>query len=449
MHNSIPTTLPSVKEFKNEARELRSKDKTIKNHTTALNRLAKKYGYKNWDTIKPLLPEKEEEIFHIEAFGTSPFSVELLIEYKEKAIALRDKIDSLKKKYGIISKDFGKSNKETNEILREIIRFEETNLNHYNMQFLYSDIADFMLFIHAFEDALSYAYASLELNKRVNDKEGIRRSYALLSRLAMHENDDVRAVEYIFKKIEEGGASLEEEMGTIKAIQEMSAQREENHEPDYDISSHDERPPYYDVLFGEDDKARANELKIRGMMRNDLPREYAKRMLDQIETKRDESPKMVDEIIGSFMERNGYGDEGEMTSEVLAETIEQILYECSDDYIYKSKSEEIERLKTLLGSDPYAHPEYYGAEEDIEEDERRTYGMVLGESNAYPEYYEDEETAPKYVLDEMGSYHPDELQFVSGVYEEIQSLFNAIFPQTDPTQEFDDHVREVHRSVMR
>lgn len=49
------TTLPSIENFKKEARQLREKDETIKSHTKSLNILARKYGYKNWNTIRPEL----------------------------------------------------------------------------------------------------------------------------------------------------------------------------------------------------------------------------------------------------------------------------------------------------------------------------------------------------------------------------------------------------------
>jgi len=49
------TTLPSIEDFKKEAKQLREKDETIKGHMNSLHILARKYGYKNWNTIRPEL----------------------------------------------------------------------------------------------------------------------------------------------------------------------------------------------------------------------------------------------------------------------------------------------------------------------------------------------------------------------------------------------------------
>jgi len=51
-------TLPSIMSFKKEAKELREKE-NLSSHVTALNTLAKKYGYKNFNTIKPYLQKED------------------------------------------------------------------------------------------------------------------------------------------------------------------------------------------------------------------------------------------------------------------------------------------------------------------------------------------------------------------------------------------------------
>jgi len=53
-------TLPSIMSFKQEAKELKKKE-NLSSHVTALNALAKKYGYKNFNTIKPYL-QKEDNL---------------------------------------------------------------------------------------------------------------------------------------------------------------------------------------------------------------------------------------------------------------------------------------------------------------------------------------------------------------------------------------------------
>lgn len=50
------TTLPSIEKFKEKAKQLK-KEENIKTLGEALNILAKRYGYKNWFAIKPVLPK--------------------------------------------------------------------------------------------------------------------------------------------------------------------------------------------------------------------------------------------------------------------------------------------------------------------------------------------------------------------------------------------------------
>lgn len=58
MQNS---TLPTIGTFKKEAKKLK-KENGIKSFGEALSILAKKYGYKNWFTIKPKLPQDREPL---------------------------------------------------------------------------------------------------------------------------------------------------------------------------------------------------------------------------------------------------------------------------------------------------------------------------------------------------------------------------------------------------
>lgn len=58
-------TLPTMQEFKDEARQLRKDNPNISNHTTALNLLSKKYGSKNWTIMRTMLkdePQYSEEM---------------------------------------------------------------------------------------------------------------------------------------------------------------------------------------------------------------------------------------------------------------------------------------------------------------------------------------------------------------------------------------------------
>lgn len=57
------TTLPSIQEFKKQAKELKKKDKNIKSLGHALNIMAQKFGHKNWNTIKDYLVDKEPLVF--------------------------------------------------------------------------------------------------------------------------------------------------------------------------------------------------------------------------------------------------------------------------------------------------------------------------------------------------------------------------------------------------
>lgn len=47
--------LPTMKEYKLEAKQLRVNNENITGHSMALHCLANKYGYKNWHTIRPKL----------------------------------------------------------------------------------------------------------------------------------------------------------------------------------------------------------------------------------------------------------------------------------------------------------------------------------------------------------------------------------------------------------
>jgi len=49
--------LPTRKEFKDEAKEFRINQPEIKSHSAALNLLAKIYGYENWNTLSTKLVE--------------------------------------------------------------------------------------------------------------------------------------------------------------------------------------------------------------------------------------------------------------------------------------------------------------------------------------------------------------------------------------------------------
>ena len=49
------TTLPSLEEFKQQAKDLKKSNTEIKNYSEALEVLAKKYGYRNWNTLQPIL----------------------------------------------------------------------------------------------------------------------------------------------------------------------------------------------------------------------------------------------------------------------------------------------------------------------------------------------------------------------------------------------------------
>ncbi len=57
------TTLPSIQEFKKQAKALKKKDKNIKSLGHALNIMAQKFGHKNWNTIKDNLEDKEPLVF--------------------------------------------------------------------------------------------------------------------------------------------------------------------------------------------------------------------------------------------------------------------------------------------------------------------------------------------------------------------------------------------------
>ena len=51
------TILPSLEEFKKEAKTLRENNLELKSHGEALNKLAMNYGHRSWKAIRPLLKE--------------------------------------------------------------------------------------------------------------------------------------------------------------------------------------------------------------------------------------------------------------------------------------------------------------------------------------------------------------------------------------------------------
>lgn len=51
--------LPTLQQFKAEAKTLKKKTASIKNHSQALNHLAQHYGYRNFQTIRPYLPTED------------------------------------------------------------------------------------------------------------------------------------------------------------------------------------------------------------------------------------------------------------------------------------------------------------------------------------------------------------------------------------------------------
>lgn len=53
------TLLPSIEDFKQMGKRLNEEDHTITSHSKALNILALRYGYKNWQAIKPVLKSKK------------------------------------------------------------------------------------------------------------------------------------------------------------------------------------------------------------------------------------------------------------------------------------------------------------------------------------------------------------------------------------------------------
>ena len=56
------TTLPSLEEFKQQAKDLKKSNTEIKNYSEALEVLAKEYGYRNWNTLQPILESKHDNI---------------------------------------------------------------------------------------------------------------------------------------------------------------------------------------------------------------------------------------------------------------------------------------------------------------------------------------------------------------------------------------------------
>ena len=63
------TTLPTIGDFKKQAKELK-KQKNIQTYGEALEALSRKYGYRNWSTIKSLLKEDEKPLISTTVYTT-------------------------------------------------------------------------------------------------------------------------------------------------------------------------------------------------------------------------------------------------------------------------------------------------------------------------------------------------------------------------------------------
>lgn len=78
--------LPTLVSFKKEAKALKDKEK-LSSHVTALNALAKRYGYKNFNTIKPYL-QKEDGVLAFECSELKDKVLSFDSKGKENAFAL-------------------------------------------------------------------------------------------------------------------------------------------------------------------------------------------------------------------------------------------------------------------------------------------------------------------------------------------------------------------------
>lgn len=137
--------LPTLEQFKSEAKVLNRQDSSIKNHSHALDKRAEHYGFRDWQAIQPHLCSevhkrmpitviKWQNPFKGEPSGVEGVEITRTIDIFVRTREIYDSIDWKKiKNTKIVSEDF---DKESRTIALLNIRGEEYRLMNYDYYLL-------------------------------------------------------------------------------------------------------------------------------------------------------------------------------------------------------------------------------------------------------------------------------------------------------------------------
>ena len=274
----MQSTLPSVETLKEQAHTLREKDPKIKNHTTALNVIATRYGYKNWATLLPNIPNKPSFKIIFGKETVMSISMQEAMEEMEEGRELRSKILSLIERKGVIKRE--EKDEEAEELYKEMVKYERSIRNIALFAFLYNNFADLSLYLTKYKEALTYAKASLMLNQHLNDKEGILSAYHKHLAISLSVADTQSAIKYlnIKRDIDPNNFSYEDEI----ALDMITKTDTSSLKPLFNMNSHIGYPFKFKVFFGGDEDAKLEEILIRSLSNQmGCGREEAKRYVKQ------------------------------------------------------------------------------------------------------------------------------------------------------------------------
>ncbi len=113
------------------------------------------------------------------------------------AIDLRNDSEQLTHKLFQENADIQSIAKDLNLLAKQMLDFEASIINFEILNFLYADIARVVLNLRAFDVAMSYALAGLEVNQSTGDQEGVLANRRLLLDIACFMGANKHALEML------------------------------------------------------------------------------------------------------------------------------------------------------------------------------------------------------------------------------------------------------------
>ena len=258
----MQTILPSVNTLKKQAHQLREKNPKIKNHTSALNIIATHYGYKNWATLLPNVPNSSK--FNI-SIGNTLVPTAEANEDTRKGVKLREDILSFLTANGSFSTGKNQeADREGESLCLRVIEHQKYTRNHTTLSYFYNNFSELALHLRRYKEAMMYANASLLLNQHLGDEEGIYASYQQLLNISLVTTNHKMSIKYLGIMKDINNPSMFADEAVLMKI--LGIEKEAlNIEPTFDMNAHIEYPFKFEVLFGEDEHEKRKEIEIRSL----------------------------------------------------------------------------------------------------------------------------------------------------------------------------------------